>query len=277
VFVGAGPNFFSTLQIPLLAGREFTDRDRVGTPAVAIVNEAYAERYFGTRNPVGQHLSASVSRRREDLEIVGLAKNTRLAGLRAEPPATVYVAYYQLTTGSRTTLSVRAAGSMVQVSRALQQTLQPKYPAASIEVRPLSSQVADTIVQERMMATLAGGFAMLALALACIGIYGLLAYNVSRQTREIGIRMALGAQAGRVIALVVAVGTRLVLIGVVAGLPVVWIGSRWIESLLFEVRPLDPMTIAGAVAVLLIAAQLASYLPARRASRVDPLEALRHD
>ena len=127
------------------------------------------------------------------------------------------------------------------------------------------------------MATLAGGFAVLALALACIGIYGLLAYNVSRRTREIGIRMALGAQAGRVVASVITRGSRLVLIGVVAGLPVVWMGSRWIESLLFNVRPLDPATIAGAILVLLTAAQLAAYLPARRASRVDPLEALRHE
>jgi ABC-type antimicrobial peptide transport system permease subunit len=128
-----------------------------------------------------------------------------------------------------------------------------------------------------MMATLAGGFALLALLLACIGIYGLLAYNVSRQTKEIGIRMALGAQARRVVASVVTGGARLVVFGVIVGLPAVWLGSRSIESMLFGVRPIDPLTIAGAIAVLLAAAQLAAYLPARRASRVDPLEALRHE
>ena len=127
------------------------------------------------------------------------------------------------------------------------------------------------------MAMLAGGFAVLALALACIGIYGLLAYSVSRRTREIGIRMALGAEASRVVAWVVSGGARLVAIGVLAGLPAVWLGVRWIESLLFGVTPLDPFTIVGAIAVLLIAAQLAAYLPARRASRVHPLEALRHE
>ncbi len=277
VFVGAGPHFFSTLHIQLLTGREFSERDRSDAPPVAIVNEAYAERHFGKQNPVGQHLSASVSGRRGDLEIVGLVKNTKLAGLRAAAPPTVYVPYYQLKPNFRSTLSVRVAGPTVQVSRTIQQTLQQKFPGTSIEVRPLSAQVADTIVQERMMATLAGGFAALALILACVGIYGLLAYNVSRQTREIGIRMALGAQARRVIAVVVTGGARLVLIGVVAGMPVVWIGSRWIESLLFGIRPLDPATIASAILVLLTAAQLAAYLPARRASRVDPLEALRHE
>jgi predicted permease len=276
VFVAAGPHFFSTLQIQLLTGREFTDRDRTDTPLVAIVNEAYAERHFGRQNPVGQHLSASVNGRRGDLEIVGLAGNTKLAGLRAAAPPTVYVAYYQLAP-HRTTLSVRAGSPTIQVSRAIQQRLQQKFPSTPIEVRVLSTQVADTFVQERMMATLAGGFALLALILACIGIYGLLAYNVSRRTREIGIRMALGAQARRVVASVITRGSRLVLIGVVAGLPVVWMGSRWIESLLFGVRPLDPATIAGAILVLLAAAQLAAYLPARRASHVDPLEALRHE
>jgi predicted permease len=277
VFVGAGPNFFSTFQIQLLAGREFTDRDRPQSPLVAIVNEAYAERHFGRQNPVGQHLSASVNGRRGDLEIIGLARNTKLAGLRAQAPPTVYVAYYQLKPDFRTTLSVRVASPTIQVSRAIQQTLQPEFPSTPIEVRAFSTQVTDTFVRERMMATLAGGFAVLALVLACIGMYGLLAYNVSRRTREIGIRMALGAQARRVVVSVITRGARLVLIGVVAGVPAVWIGSRWIESLLFGIRPLDPTTIAGAILVLLIAAQIAAYLPARRASRVDPLEALRHE
>ena len=127
------------------------------------------------------------------------------------------------------------------------------------------------------MAMLAGGFAVLALTLACIGLYGLLAYTVSRQTKEIGIRMALGAQASRVVTSVVTGGTRLVAVGVLVGLPVMWLGGRWIDSLLFGVTPLDPLTIAGAILVLLIAAQVAAYLPARRASGVDPLVSLRHD
>jgi len=274
--IGAGPGFFSTLQIQVIAGREFSERDRADAMPVAIVNEEYAARYFPKGSPVGQHLSTNIGGHK-DFEIVGVARNTKLAGLRAVVPPTVYVAYYQLKSQRATTISVRATGSLARVSSEIRQTLQPKFPDTPIEVRALSTRVANTIVQERMMAMLAGGFAVLALTLACIGLYGLLAYSVARRTREIGIRMALGAQARRVIASVVSRGTLLAAIGVVAGLPAVWIGSRWIESLLFNVKPLDPLTIAAAILVLLAAAQLAAYLPARRASRVDPLEALRHE
>jgi predicted permease len=276
VVIGAGPHFFSTLQIQLIAGREFTDRDRSDAAPVAIVNETYAARYFSKGSPVGQHLSTSINGHK-DFEIVGVARDTKIAGLRKDAPPTVYVAYYQLDPKNGSTISVRAGGPIGRVSSDIRQTLQPKFPNTPIEVRALSSRVANTIAQDRMMAMLAGGFAVLAVTLSCIGLYGLLAYTVSRRTREIGIRMALGAQARRVITSVISGGTLLVAIGVVAGLPAVWIGSRWIESLLFNVRPLDPATIGGAILLLLIAAQLAAYLPARRASRVDPLEALRHE
>jgi predicted permease len=274
--VGAGPQFFSTLQSQLIAGREFTDRDRRGGVPVALVNEAYVARYFPNGRPVGEHLSTNIAGYK-DFEVVGVVRNTKLAGLRQAAPPTVYVAYYQLASARATTISVRASGSLARVSAAIQQTLQPKFPDAPIEVRALSTQVANTIVRERMMAMLAGGFAVLALTLACVGLYGLLAYTVSRQTKEIGIRMALGAQASRVVGSVVAGGARLVAIGVLVGLPTVWIGARWVESLLFGVRPIDPATIAGAILVLLVAGQLAAYLPAWRASRVHPLEALRDE
>jgi len=274
--VAAGPRFFSTLQSQLVAGREFTDRDRRDGVPVALVNEAYAARYFPNGSSIGEHLSTNIAGYK-DFEVVGVVRNAKLAGLRVAAPPTVYVAYYQLKSAGATTISVRAAGSLAHVSSAIQQTLQPKFPDTPIDVRALSSQVANTIVQERMMAMLAGGFAVLALTLACVGLYGLLAYTVSRQTKEIGIRMALGAQASRVVASVVTGGTRLVTLGVLVGLPAVWIGSRSIASLLFGVTPLDAVTIAGAILVLLAAAQLAAYLPARRAARVDPLEALRHE
>jgi ABC-type antimicrobial peptide transport system permease subunit len=145
----------------------------------------------------------------------------------------------------------------------------------SIEVRPLTAQVGATLVRERLMATLAGGFGALALVLSCIGLYGLLAYTVAQRTKEIGIRMALGAQGGRVVALVIGRAAKLVAFGLALGLPATWAATRWIESMLFGLTPTDPLVLLGSMVLLAGAAQLAAYLPARRASRVDPLVALR--
>ncbi len=276
-FIGAGPHFFDTMQTPLLSGREFTEHDTKTNPAVAVINEAFARRFYPHRNPLGQHLSAIVRHRRTDLEIVGVAKNTSLRGFRAAPPPTVYVAYFQLTDDFPTTLEIRASGSLGQVSSAIQKALQSKMPEAPVEVRALSEQVDAAMVQERMMATLAGGFGTLALILACIGLYGLLNYSVARRTREIGIRMALGAQRSRVIGGEVRSAVRLLVLGIVLGLPAAWIASRWVKSMLFGLTPTDPATLAGAAILLTAAALLAAYLPARRASRVDPMTALRHE
>jgi predicted permease len=276
-FIGAGPGFFGTMQVHLLSGREFTHRDSADSPAVAVINQVFAQRHFSNQNPIGQHLSANVRGQRRDLEIVGLVKNTNAAGLRASPPPTVYVAYAQLTGDFPTTLAVRAAGPLGRTASAIEQVLRSKVPGAPIEVLPLSVQVQATMVQERMMATLAGGFGLLALTLACVGLYGLLAYSVARRTKEIGIRMALGAQATWVVALVLKGAARLVLVGIAVGLPAAWAASRWVESMLFGLTPTDPAAIGGAIVLLATAAQLAAYLPARRASRVDPLAALRHE
>src|SRR6266545_2376730 len=275
LFVGAGPRFFDTMQIRLLSGRELTERDAADSPAVAVVNERFAQRYFPNQNPVGQHLSTKINSTRRDLEIVGLANNTNAASLRAAPPATVYVSYAQLTGDISTTLEVRSAGAFARVASAIRQQLQPAFPNAPIEVRPLSAQVQATMVQERMMATLAGGFGVLALILASVGVYGLLAYSVARRTREIGIRMALGAERRGVIALVLRSARWPLTAGVVIGLPVAWASSRGIQSLLFGLKPTDPVAIGTATLVLVAVAHLAAYLPARRAARVDPLVALK--
>ena len=276
-FVGAGPEFFATMQIPLLAGREFTERDSRGAPGVVVVNQRYAERYFASQNPIGQHLSATVRGESRDLEVVGLVSNTSAAGLRAAPPPTVYVAYAQLTGDFPTTLEIRVTASLAQVAAAVREVLQRKLPNSLIEVRTLSAQVDNTMVRERMMATLAATFGLLALMLAAIGLYGLLAYSVERRTREIGIRMALGAQRIPMVALILQGAARLVIIGIAIGLPTAWAASRGIETMLFGVTPMDPSAVAGAIVALTITAQLAAYVPAWRASRVDPLTALRHE
>jgi putative ABC transport system permease protein len=276
-FIGAGPRFFETLQTPLVSGREFTGRDSADAPGVAIVNEAFARRHFPNQTPVGQYLSATVRGDRRVLEVVGLAKDTRAAGLRRPSPATVYVAYLQLAGNIPTTLEVRASGSLIQVASALRRAVQPRLTDSPVEVLPLSAQVEAAMVQERMMATLAGTFGVLALLLACVGLYGLLAYSVVRRTKEMGIRIALGAPRTHVLAMVLAAAVRLVLIGVVVGLPAAWAASRWVQSMLFGLRPADPPTMAGAIVLLTSAALVAAYLPAYRASRVDAMAALRHD
>jgi predicted permease len=276
-FIGAGPRFFETMRTPLLAGREFTEHDAKDNPPVAVVNEAFARRFFPNQNPLGQHLSAVVRRRPTDLEIIGVAKNTNLRGLRAMPPPTVYLAYSQLTGDFPSTLEIRASGSVGQVASAIQKEIQRKLPDTPIEVRGLSAQVDAAMVQERMMATLAGGFGALALILACVGLYGLLNYSVARRTKEIGIRMALGARQTHVIGMEIRSAVRLVMLGMVLGLPAAWVLSRWIKSLLFGLTPTDPATIAAAAILLSAAALMAAYLPARRASRVDALTALRHE
>jgi putative ABC transport system permease protein len=274
-FIGAAPRFFGTLQTTLIAGREFEQHDRSSGASVAIVNEAYASRYFRGRNPVGEHLSARVRGSITDLEIVGVAKNVNLAGLRAAPPPTVYVPYAQLTGDVPTTLEIRASGSLAQVAAAVRNALQ--VPNTPMEIRTLSEQVNAAIVRERMMATLSGAFGILALVLAAVGVYGLLAYDVVRRTTDIGIRMALGAQRSAVISAVVKDAIRLVAFGVFAGMPMAWAGSRAVQSMLFGLAPTDPATMGSAAIVLLAAGMLAAYLPARRASRLDPMAALRHE
>ena len=277
IFVGAGPRFFETLQIRIVAGREFTDRDSASSPAVAIVNEAYARQHFAGRSPLGEHLLATVRGQRRDLTIVGLAKDMRTRSLRAAPRPTVYVAYAQLAGDIPTNFEIRAVGNLGHVASAVQRAIAARLSKTLVEVRPLSSQVERSMVQERMMAALATAFGVLALMLACLGLYGLLAYTVTRRTRELGIRLALGAQRRRLVGLVLSGATGPVLTGIIVGLPAAWAATRWIESMLFGLKATDPWTLGGALVLLLASAQLAAFLPARRASRVDPLSALRHE
>jgi predicted permease len=277
LFVGAGPRFFETMGIQVLSGREFTDRDSVESPGVAMVNERYAQQHFAGRNPVGQHLAATVRGRVSNLEIVGLVKNASATELRTRPPATVYVAYAQLTGGFPTTLEIRAAGSLGRVAAAIQETLRRRLPNMPVDVRPLSAQVEATMVRERMLATLTTGFGALAVILAAVGLYGLLAYRVTQRTKEIGIRMAVGAQRAQVVALVLKGATLLVVAGIVTGLPAALLAARWIESMLFGLTSTDPVTIGAAIVTLALVALAAAYVPAWRAARVDPLPALRHE
>ena len=209
--VAASPHFFATMQIPLLSRRDFNDRDTPTSPPVAVVNEAFAQKYFAGTNPIGQRLSAGLRGKPRELEIVGVAKNTNNVALRRAPTATVYLAFQQFDSGfSATSLVARVRSSAAADTAGIRQMLQAQLPDTVLEVRPMSAQVASTIVQERMLATLAGGFGVLALMLACVGLYGLLAYSVTQRIKEIGIRMALGSTQRSIVALVLNGAVRLV-------------------------------------------------------------------
>jgi predicted permease len=277
IFVGAGPQFFDTLKISLAAGRAFTDGDVAGGPPVAIVNERYVQRFFAGKYPLGQHLTSRLNGEARDLEIVGVARNTNAIGLRGTAPAVIYIPYAQVPKNHLATVTVRASGGPGDVAAAMRRILQPVMPKTPVVVRPLSAQLQATMLQERLMATLAGALGALALVLASVGIYGLLAYSVARRTREIGVRMALGAERRRVVTMILTGVRRPVMIGVLVGLPATWAAAQSVQSMLFGLEPGDPRAILGAIAVLTGVAHAAAYLPARRAARVDPLVALRHE
>jgi predicted permease len=275
IFIAAGPNFFATMQTPLIAGREFDERDR-GSANVAIVNQTFAARYFPGSNPVGLYLSATVTNPPSDLQIVGVTKDVVTGNLRAPSRPTVYVSYFQQESRFGT-LEIRASGGLLQVASAIRKEMQPSFANTPVEVRPLTDQVERTLVQERLMAGLAGGFGVLGLLLACVGLYGLLAYSVVRRTKEIGIRMALGAHQRGVVWMVSKHALRLVGSGIALGFPVAWALSRSVQSMLFGLTAMNPGIIASAVLLLAAAGLVAAWFPAHRAARVDPMTALRHE
>jgi predicted permease len=275
--VAADPRFFEAMQIARVAGRAFTPRDSAGSAFVAIVNERYAARFFAGQDPLGRRLTGTIKGIARDLEIVGMVRNTNASGLRHAAPAIVYIPFSQSPDSLEPSLSIRMAGPPAAAIAAIRSALQPLLPTSLINVRELSAQVSNTLGRERMMASLAGALGALALVLASVGLYGLLAYSVAQRTREIGIRMALGSRESGVIVLVLRTAGLLVLAGLALGLPAAWAASRWIGSMLFGLGPMDPLAIGGAIAALVAAALLATFVPARRAARVDPLVVLKQE
>jgi putative ABC transport system permease protein len=275
--IGVGPSYFSALRVRIASGRAFEAADRRGAPLVAIVNDAFARHHYPGQAVVGQRLSARLQRVWQELTIVGVAANTQLTGLRADPPQTVYLPFAQLTDVHQVNLLVRGSGSPGSLARTIEPTVRAALPGMPIELQPLATQVGGTIAQERVLALLAGSFGLIALVLAAVGLYGLIAYGVAQRTPELGVRLALGARRRQVVGLVLGDAMRLVAVGVGLGLPLVWAASRWVRTLLFGVSPADPLAAGGSIAVLVAAALAAAYLPARRAARTDPLVALRHE
>ena len=272
----AGPDFFETIGIPLQTGRTFSNRDHEKAPKVAIINEAAARKFFAGQNPLGRRFGYSVETS-GDIEIVGVVRDAKYSQVRESPPATMYMPHLQGTL-PRAIVQVRTAGDPAAAVGALREAVRRVDPDLPVQdVFTQMEQVEKRMEQERLFARAYALFGGLALVIAAIGLFGLMSYSVSRRTNEIGIRMALGAQRGEVLGQVMRESIVLVVVGVVVGLAVAFGTGRFIATLLFGLEPTDAATNGLAIVVLLVVAGLAGYLPARRASRVDPMVALRCD
>jgi predicted permease len=267
-----GPRYFEVLGTPFALGRDFTNRDDATAPPVAIVNEAFLRRYLKDVAPLGQRVSVVGSP--QDMQVVGIVRDAVYEDLRQTPPPTVYAAYLQSGVDTAT-LEIHAPGGLAQVTAAIRSEIQPKLAGKPLRVRTLTGQLESGLVRERLMTTLASTFSALALSLAVVGLYGVLAFSVARRTGEIGVRIALGARQSQVLREILREAGRMVGFGIVIGIPIAWMASRLISSMLFGVTAHDPVTAVASMAVLACAAFIAAFLPARRAARVDPLVAIR--
>jgi macrolide transport system ATP-binding/permease protein len=274
-----GPGFFSAMQIPLLLGREVDQRDVRAGAAVAIVNEVFVKTYFANENPVGRHFGLGGKDKPEDIEIIGVAKNARYNSLKRDIPAVAYVPYSQNPRSlGQIVYELRAGGDPLALASNVRQVVRQadaRVPISNIVTQ--ARQIDQTIGQERTFATLCSCFAVLAVLIACVGLYCLMAYHVARRTNEIGIRIALGAKRSRVIWMILREALAMAVVGLGIGLPAAFAASRFVKSFLFQMKPNDPLALTLAASTLLAAAVLAGYVPAWRTSKVDPWAALRDE
>ena len=274
-------NFFATMEIPLLLGRTFTAQDDLHAPKVAVVNQTFAREYFPEENPIGKRFSFDIAKP-DPIEIIGLVKDAKYTSQRDETPATMYRSWLQtpgatdsMTFEVRTTRDPKA---FVATIRQAVREVEANLPLNNIKTQ--IEQADETLSMERLFAKLMSLFGVLAQQLASIGLYGVMAYSVSRRTQEIGIRMALGADRAKVLKMILRQGMTLTLIGVALGVAGAYVLTKYLESLtsmLFGVKPRDPLTFGPAVTLLTIVALVACAIPARRATKVDPVEALRYE
>jgi predicted permease len=275
-FNNIGPGFFRTLGIPLMAGREFTRADATGAPKVAIVNEAFATKFNLGRDAVGKRMSTGGSNL--DIEIVGIVQNAKYSQVRQELPPIFFVPYRQ--SESRGTMYFYARTSLeperlIGTTPSVLSRLDANLPVEDLKTMP--QQVRENVFMDRMISTLSAAFASLATLLAAVGLYGVLAYTVGQRTREIGLRMALGADASRMRAMILKQVGWMTLVGGAIGVVGAYYLGKGAESLLFEIKGFDPMVVSIAVVVLAVVSFGAGYIPAYRASRVHPMQALRYE
>jgi predicted permease len=274
-----GTDFFQTLGIPILQGRAFNHHDTATSPKVAVVNRALAERFFRGENPVGKTFETDSEDVDGPLQIVGIAADTRYADLRNETPPTFYVPYLQKLDGpSRMMVEIHALAdpsSVLPEVRGVVESLDQNLPM--IDVRTMKDQVQSTLAGERALAQLAGGFSVLALVLASIGIYGVMAYAVNTRTGEIGLRIALGARTNQVLSRILREAFWLTSAGIGLGLIAALCLTRLVRVMLYGIGSMDGLTIVTTAVLLIFVSLIAAFAPARRASRIDPIRALRHD
>jgi predicted permease len=274
-----GPGYFRALGVPLIAGREFTASDAVGAPKVAIVNTAFAKKFNLGRDAVGKHMSdGGPSPEKLDVEIVGLVQDAKYSDVKRAIPPVFFRPYRQDERIGSIAFYARTSSDPPQLLRAIPGVvarLDPNLPVEDLKTLP--QQVEENVFLDRMITTLAGAFALLATVLAAIGLYGVLAYTVAQRTREIGLRMALGADGRRVRGMVLAQVGRMTVIGGVVGVVVALGLGHYARSLLFELQEYDPIVVIAATIALALVALGAGYIPALRASRVDPMLALRYE
>jgi predicted permease len=271
------PGFFNTLKIPLLLGRDFTAKDIAGAPKVGIVNQKFAKRYFGGGNPIGRHVGMGIDPgAKMDIEIVGMAGDTKYESMREEIPFELYIPYTQTNFVTGMTVYVRAKGEPRGIFNMLRPAVRDVDDSVPMyDLRTLDDQIDLSLLTERLLATLSSIFGGLATLLAALGLYGVMAFMVARRTREIGIRMALGADRGSVVWMVMREVLTLASLGIAIGLGAAWAATRLIETELFGVRSTDLPTMALAALGIGAVAGLAGYFPARRAIGIDPMRALR--
>lgn len=271
------PGFFSAMGIPLIAGREFTERDIFGAPKVAIVNETFARYFLKGRNPLGLHIGfGDPLRAKTDMEVIGIVKDVKQIDLKKAPENQVWTASLQSEHPSVITFYVRTYSDPKVTSALVRRVIRRMDPALPLfDVKTLTTQINETQYVDRLISVLSAAFGILATSLAAVGLYGLMAYTVARRTPELGIRMALGAQRRTVLRLVMLEVCVLTAIGIGVGLPLAFGLGRYVQTQLFEIRPNDPLTLVSATSVLALVALLAGYIPALRATRIDPAIALR--
>jgi predicted permease len=275
-------NFLEAMEIPLLAGRNLESRDNTRAPRIAVVNQTFAKRYFPDEDPIGKRFSFDSAGSGGEVEIVGLARDTRYASQRDDVPPTAYLPWLQeLGSLGTVTFEVRTTGepnASVAAIRSAVRDVDSNLPLNNI--RTQIEQADETLAIERLFAKLVGLFGLLAQQLAAIGLYGVLAWSVSQRTHEIGIRMALGASQKEVSKMILRQGMTLTLVGLVLGLVGAFVLTKYLTSvtdMLYGVTATDPLTFGVIAGLLALVALVACYIPARRATKVDPMVALRYE